>query len=153
MAFLPDAQRGYLPYFLLFVCTHIRCSHRFCYILTVLQESVSALIHTVVCFTAHPDISMAVFSGPRRPPPSGLLAHVYGVKNIYTGLIRAYAAYHIANPELYQLAMWSCAGVLFLYGLECFVYNTARLRECTWPFILAGSGTVWMIMQKEWYTA
>src|SRR3569833_4617351 len=108
MAFLPDAQRGYLPYFLLFVCTHIRCSHRFCYILTVLQESVSALIHTVVCFTAHPDISMAVFSGPRRPPPSGLLAHVYGVFFFFSGLFCVFVVFLFVFPVLFLFVLWCC---------------------------------------------
>lgn len=94
---------------------------------------------------------MKPFSGPEAPPPTKLLAHVYGIKNIYTGLIRAYAAYHIRNPELYSLAMWTFVGVLFLYGGELLVWKTVRLREAIIPFVTAGLGLFWMLQAREWY--
>lgn len=94
---------------------------------------------------------MASFSGPNRPPPTALLAHVYAVKNSYTAAIRLYAAYHISNPQLYELAMFSLIGVLFLYTTELFIWRTARLKECVFPFIFAGSGLIWMIATKDFY--
>lgn len=94
---------------------------------------------------------MKAFSGAEAPPPHPLLAHVYGVKNFYTSLIRLYAAYNLANPLLYDLAIWTFVGVLFLYITEVFVYETARIREASFPYVIAGSSFVWMMLQRDWY--
>ncbi|KAI1320148.1 ergosterol biosynthesis protein-like protein Erg28 [Xylariaceae sp. FL0255] len=125
---------GYLPYFLLLPAT-------------------VAVIHSVVCYLIPPSISMKAFSGPNAPPANGVLARVYGVKNIYTGAIRFYAAYHISNPQVYDLAMLTFAGVLFLYGAELFVYKTSRFREVSEPFLMSGSTLIWMLNQRSWYTS
>jgi len=91
------------------------------------------------------------FRGPARPEPNGLLARVYGVKNVYTSLIRAYAAYHITNPELYTLAMCTLAGVLFLYTTELVYYRTVRPQDYTIPFLTATLGLAWMYAQRDFY--
>ncbi|KAI1261527.1 ergosterol biosynthesis protein-like protein Erg28 [Xylariaceae sp. FL1019] len=131
MAWLPQHE-GYLPYFLLMPAT-------------------MAAIHTVVCYIAPPTASTKQFSGPAAPPPTGLLARTYGVKNFYTSAIRFYAAYHIANPQVYDLATLTFAGVLFLYTGEVFVYKTSRMREMWSSFLLAGTGFFWMMAQRDWY--
>jgi hypothetical protein len=94
---------------------------------------------------------MKAFSGPKAPPPTNLLAHVYGTKNIYTGLIRTYAAYNITNPVVYDLAILTFVGVLFLYGGEHLVYQNAKLREASFPYVLAGGGMLWMLTQRGYY--
>ncbi|KAL2160755.1 hypothetical protein VTH06DRAFT_952 [Thermothelomyces fergusii] len=129
---LASVADGYLPYFLLF-------------------ESVAAAIHTVVCYVSPPAVSLKQFSGPKRPPPTLLLAHVYGIKNLYTALIRGYAAYHISNRPVYDLAMFSFAGVLALYVGEFAIWKTAAWREVRFPFILSGTSLVWMLAQRSWY--
>ena len=78
---------------------------------------------------------------------------MYGTKNVYTGLIRLYAAYHIANPELYTLAMLTFAGVLFLYGTEHLIWRTVGTKEASIPYITVTIALVWMQTQKEWYLA
>ncbi|KAK6206029.1 hypothetical protein LQW54_007968 [Pestalotiopsis sp. IQ-011] len=131
-ALLPQHD-GLLPYFLLYA-------------------GVSAMIHSAVCYAKSPSTSLTAFSGPARPsPPPGLLARVYGVKNIYTGTIRLYAAYAITNGALYDLAAATFAGVLFLYGTELLVYKTVRMREGSFAFVTAGTGLVWMLSQRGWY--
>ncbi|KAK4183136.1 hypothetical protein QBC35DRAFT_508631 [Podospora australis] len=110
-----------------------------------------ALMHSAVCYLSSPSVALKQFSGPQRPQPTGLSARVYGVKNVYTGLIRVYAAYHVTNPQLYALAQWTFAGVLFLYLTELFVYRTARLKECAFPFVFAGSAMVWTVVQRGFY--
>ncbi|KAK4195443.1 ergosterol biosynthesis protein-like protein Erg28 [Triangularia verruculosa] len=129
---LPSAQDGYLPYLLLF-------------------NSIAATIHTVVCYASAPAVALKQFSGPKRPPPTLLLAHVYGIKNLYTALIRGYAAYYIGNQQVYDLAIFTFAGVLILYVGEFAVWRTASLREVMFPFVLSGSSLVWMLAQRDWY--
>lgn len=129
---LPQHQEGYLPYFLLF-------------------EGLAAAIHTVVCYVGSPRTALRQFGGPKAPSPHPLLAHVYGVKNFYTSAIRFYAAYHIGNPQVYDLAILTFVGVLFLYITEVFVYNNTRFREAAEPYVMAGGTLVWMVLQRNWY--
>ncbi|KAK8090484.1 hypothetical protein PG997_005445 [Apiospora hydei] len=128
---LPQSP-GFLPYYLIY-------------------SGMSAVLHSVACYRMEPAKSLKAFSGPARPPPTGLLARVYATKNLYTSLIRLYAAYHVANPQLYDLATCTFAGVLWLYVTELAAYKTVRMREATFPFVTAGVGLVWMVMQREWY--
>lgn len=94
---------------------------------------------------------MVSFRGAKAPPTNTLLAHVYAVKNVYSSLIRLYAAFHVANGELYDLAMITFAGVLGLYGTEHLVYGTVRLREAAIPYVTSVVGLVWMGLQRDWY--
>lgn len=105
----------------------------------------------MVCYTSNPKAALRQFSGAEAPPPHPLLAHVYGVKNFYTSLIRFYAAYNISNPLMYDLAIWTFVGVLFLYITEVVIYKTTRLREASFPFVIAGTGFLWMMLQRDWY--
>ncbi|KAI0000615.1 ergosterol biosynthesis protein-like protein Erg28 [Xylariaceae sp. FL0662B] len=117
------------------------------------QESFAAAVHTIVCYWGTPRAALVQFSAPGAPPPHPLLAHVYGVKNFYTSLIRFYAAYNMSNPLLYDLALMTQVGVLFLYVTEVFVYKNARVREAIFPYVTAGGGTIWMMMQRDSYVS
>ncbi|KAB5566361.1 hypothetical protein GE09DRAFT_1218625 [Coniochaeta sp. 2T2.1] len=141
MAFLPDSQGGLLPYFLLYT-------------------SLSALLHSAICYLRPAPTTMTMFTtGPSTstssssPPPTPLLAHTYAVKNFYTGLIRLYAAYHIADPKLYDLAIATYVGVVWLYGTETFKYKTVGFEKggSLIPLVQAGGGVVWMVLQRGGY--
>ncbi len=116
------------------------------------QTAFSAWTHSIVCYAAKPGAALKAFSGLRAPRPERTLAHVYGVKNVYTAAIRLAAAYHVDDPWLYDLAVLTFAGVLFLYTTELLIWKTVRLQEFAFPMITAGSGLLWMILQRDWYT-
>ncbi|KFX97053.1 hypothetical protein V495_03457 [Pseudogymnoascus sp. VKM F-4514 (FW-929)] len=129
-AYVPQND-GLLPYYLLYC-------------------GISALAHSAVTYL-NPIASLRQFSGPSAPAPNPLTAHVYGVKNVYTGLIRLYAAYHIGNPQLYTLAQWTFVGVLVLYVGELAIWKTVRMKEGAIPLVTAGLGILWMTIQRDWY--
>ncbi|OKL59942.1 hypothetical protein UA08_04927 [Talaromyces atroroseus] len=131
MAILPSVERGYLPY-ALFV------------------TSLMALTHSVVTYL-RPIPSQIQFAGPSAPPPNTLTAHIYGVKNVYSGLIRLYAAYSIRNRDLYTLALATYLGVFGLYGAELWIWRTVRMRETLSSFIISGTMICWMLLEKSWY--
>lgn len=120
---------------------------------STLKTSASALLHTIVLYLSPPTRSLIVFSGPKAPPhaTSTLLARTYGLKNVYTALIRGYAAYHVTNPQVYALAVWTFVGVLAYYLNEWGVQRTVGTREVAWPFVTAGVGLVWMVLGWEGY--
>jgi hypothetical protein len=70
-----------------------------------------AAFHTVACYI-NPTQSLRPFSGPASPPPSPLLAHTYALTCIYTALMRGYAAWHINDRAMYDLATATFVGVL-----------------------------------------
>jgi hypothetical protein len=117
------------------------------------QVSVSAFIHAVVCYITPPTTALASFRGPSAPPPQGLLARVYAVKNVYTAMIRLYAAYDPTNTAIYDLTILTFIGVLGLYGSERFVFRTVAHRESMFPFVTAGTGLIWMVMQRGHYVS
>ncbi|KAK4118882.1 ergosterol biosynthesis protein-like protein Erg28 [Parathielavia appendiculata] len=131
---LPSSiQDGYLPYLMLYT-------------------SVAGIAHTAWCYLSKdPASSMRMFRGPRSPTPTPLLAHVYAVKNLYTSVIRLYAVYHLNNRPLYNLAMLSYAGVLWLYFTEYAIWQTARGSDTLIPLATSGLGLVWMWVQSDWY--
>lgn len=109
------------------------------------------MAHSIVTYT-NPRKSMVPFQGSNAPVPNALLAHLYGVKNFYTVLMRLYAAYNLhQSRETYHLAMWSYAGVFFLYSTETFVYQTVRPREAAIPFVYSLTGLIWMWTQRDFY--
>jgi hypothetical protein len=75
------------------------------------------------------------------------------MQNVYTGFIRILAAYDIENQALYRLAILSFAGGLFLNGSELMIWKTARLHEIKFALGPSAFGLVWLITQREWYTA
>ncbi|KAI1762956.1 hypothetical protein GGR53DRAFT_499498 [Hypoxylon sp. FL1150] len=66
-------------------------------------------------------------------------------------MIRLYAAYNLSDPLVYDMAIWTFVGVLFLYVTEVFVYKNSRLREAAFPHVTAGMCFVWMMLQRDWY--
>lgn len=112
---------------------------------------VSGVIHTITTYV-NPIPSMVPFQGANAPQPTVLQAHIYGVKNSYTLLIRLYAVYSLhQNQEVYLLAMWSFAGVLFLYTTELVIWQTVRMREAAFALVTAGIGLAWMWIQRDYY--
>ncbi|KAL3480756.1 hypothetical protein BJX99DRAFT_219623 [Aspergillus californicus] len=129
---LPSIQYGFLPFFL--SCT-----------------AVQDLLNSTVAYVA-PIESLEQFSGPQAPDKSPLLAHIYGMKIVYTGLIQIYAAYHITNKGTYDLAIATLIGTVILYISECFVWKTVGVRQAVFRSVMAGLGLIWMIMERDAYT-
>ena len=94
---------------------------------------------------------MRLFSGPNAPTQKQLLARTYGLKNIYTGLIRLFAVMNIHLGPMYYLAMCTFVGVLSFTLLELCVYRTMRPKEAVFGASTSTIALVWMILQKDFY--
>ena len=120
------------------------------------QTGSTALIHSLVTYTQPASRSLVQFQGADAPPHHPLLAHVYGVKNVYTAAVRLCAAYQCGaaaggNAPLYDLAALTFAGVLWLYVTEWRAYGTVRAREAAVPLVTAGAGLLWMVLARGSY--
>lgn len=67
-------------------------------------------------------------------------------------MIRLYAAYHISNPQLYQMAFLTYAVAFVHFIGEWFVFGTVKWgAPIAGPVIISSSGLVWMWLQWGYY--
>ena len=109
-----------------------------------------ATLHGAICYIS-PRASLKPFSGPSSPPHTPLLAHMYGVLNITMGAIRAYTAWDIRNMALYDLALGTYVGVIWLLGSEMVVGRTVRVGDVVVPLCVTVVGLGWMVGARGAY--
>ncbi|EST07740.1 Erg28 [Kalmanozyma brasiliensis GHG001] len=81
-----------------------------------------------------------------------LSARLFGVWNITSAIIRAYAAYNINDKVAYELCMWSFVIALVHFVSETFVYKTAKMGPgMISPLIVASSSFTAMYLQYGSY--
>jgi hypothetical protein len=65
-----------------------------------------------------------------------------------------YAAYHIYDPLVFDLAQWTYGIALMHFVSEWLVFGTAKAQgRFLGPLIVATTSLAWMTLQKGWYTA
>lgn len=102
---------------------------------------------------AHP--SAAPSTAPPKTNPSAttspvtpLSARTFGTWTTITALVRLYAAYHIDNGPVYELALWSFVVAGGHFYTEWLVYGTARWgRGLLGPLCVATGTGAWMVLQ------
>ena len=83
---------------------------------------------------------------------SPLFFRTFAVRTFLSAVIRAYAAYHIDNREVFLLALWSYVIALVYFGTEMVMFGTVRLGGSLVPTMVVAIGTpVWMVLTwEEW---
>lgn len=67
-------------------------------------------------------------------------------------MVRLYAAYHIDNPQIYQMAFWTYVVAAAHFMSEWLYYKTARWgAPLAGPVIVANLSLVWMVAQWGFY--
>jgi hypothetical protein len=89
---------------------------------------------------------------PATSPVTHLQARTFATWNIAVGLVRIFAAYHIHEPAWMHMQMLTCVIGLFHFGMEAFVYKTAR-PSGPWlaPVLVAAINLSWSIAQYGFY--
>ncbi|KAI5858606.1 Erg28 like protein-domain-containing protein [Tricharina praecox] len=81
-----------------------------------------------------------------------LSSRTFGTWTFLSAVVRAYAAYNITNPQVYDICMWSYAIAGFHFVSEWLVFGTASLGAgLTGPLIVSSSSLAWMFTQREFY--
>ena len=89
---------------------------------------------------------------PTASPVNALSARTFGTWTVLSSIIRFYAAYHIDDPMVYQLALWSFVLAGAHFGSEWLYYGTARWgRGLAGPVIVCVVSLPWMLSSWEWY--
>ncbi|KAF2725969.1 ergosterol 28 [Polychaeton citri CBS 116435] len=81
-------------------------------------------------------------------PVTALSARTFGTWTALSSVIRLYAAYNIADPKVYELALWTFGIAWVHFVSEWVVFGTARWgRGLAGPvFVSTGTG-LWMLAQ------
>lgn len=69
------------------------------------------------------------------------------------GVIRAQAAYNVHNKALYDLALGTFVGVIWMLGTEMVVWRTVKMGDVVVPLGITGVGVLWMGWQRGSYIA
>jgi len=134
LALLPDHQ-GLLPKWLMFV-------------------SVVALGNSVQAYsTLH--YTQQVYSGPKgakASPATALSSRTFGTWSLLSAIVRLVAAYHISNPQIYQLAFCTYAVAFAHFMSEWLVFkSTSWGPGLTGPVLISTGTLVWMYLQWGFY--
>ncbi|KAJ9635797.1 ergosterol biosynthesis protein [Coniosporium tulheliwenetii] len=85
-------------------------------------------------------------------PVTPLSARTFGTWTLLSSIIRLYAAYHIDNPVVYQLALWTYAVAGFHFFSEWLYFGTARWGAgLAGPVFVSTGSLAWMLSQWGWY--
>lgn len=81
-----------------------------------------------------------------------LAARLFGIYTALAGVIRVYAAYDLAHPALYQLALLTQLVAVAHFTSEALVFGTLILSwEHLFPLAAGWSGSIWMLLQYSHY--
>lgn len=67
-------------------------------------------------------------------------------------MVRLYGAYHITDPQVYELCIWTYAIAWAHFMSEWWIFGSARWgRGLAGPVIIASVSLVWMLAQWDAY--
>ncbi|KAK8210179.1 ergosterol biosynthesis protein [Zalaria obscura] len=171
--YLPPSE-GLLPKWLLFVRvvhTSLAISQRNTTNPNRAQISVVSMANSIQAYTSLGP-TQRVYTGPRSPtlsstkPPSNIPANVlhstspvtplsartFGTWTAITSVVRLYAAYHIEQQGMYELALWSFGVAWAHFMSEWLVFGTTRWgKGLAGPAVVSTSSLVWMWLQWDHY--
>lgn len=85
-------------------------------------------------------------------PVTELSARTFGTWTALSSIIRLYAAYHITEPAVYELGLWTFGLAFAHFMSEWLVFGTARWgRGLAGPVAVSMGTGAWMLLQWSSY--
>ncbi|PGH35918.1 hypothetical protein GX50_01243 [[Emmonsia] crescens] len=129
-SFLPQHE-GILPKWLLFL-------------------SVVSLINTSQAILS-PTYTALLYN---KSPANAVQSRTFGIWTFITAVVRAYAAYNIDEPHLYDLAMWTFGAAFAHFMSEWLIFGSAKAKgRFVSPLCVSTVTLVWTAMQRGFYLA
>ncbi|KAB5515181.1 hypothetical protein GE09DRAFT_581161 [Coniochaeta sp. 2T2.1] len=164
LAFLPSAEKGYLPYYL-FVFSVVAIGNSLQNFKTLhFTRRIyngrfvpnTSLPPKTATFNPEDSVDKLVPVSPSKATghdqSTPLAARLFATYTFAVGLIRWYAAYGLENRALYQLGIWTHVIAAAHFTSEMLVFKTVRFGwEHLFPLCAAYVGAVWMVVQYDNY--
>ncbi|KAJ4422194.1 ergosterol biosynthesis protein [Gnomoniopsis sp. IMI 355080] len=162
-SFLPSAEDGYLPYYLLLVSVaaigngaqnlftlhYTRRIYNGLFVSNSSAASPDSVSKIIPAATAAKQNKPAAAPSDQVTP---LAARLFGVYTILAGVIRVYGAYRVNDPALYQLCLFTHLLAVSHFTSEIVVFKTLKLGwEHAFPLSAGIGGSVWMTLQYSNY--
>ena len=127
----------------------------------LLQVSLVSVLNSIQAYVSLAP-TQKVYTGPSPTkattpsqalsPVTPLSARTFGTWTLLSSVIRLYAAYHISNPQVYELAFWSYAIAWAHFGSEWLGFGSTRLGAgLAGPLVVSNASLVWMWSQWGFY--
>ncbi|CEP23848.1 unnamed protein product [Cyberlindnera jadinii] len=115
--------------------------------------SVVSIFNSFQCYTSGLALTQRVYENkPQEVTP--LSARTFGTWTLISSVIRFYGAYYLNVPQVYQITFASYSIAFIHFGLEWFVYKTAKLgKGLAGPLVVSTMTLVWMWNQWDYYTS
>ena len=85
-------------------------------------------------------------------PVTPLSARTFGTWTFLASIIRLYAAYHIHDPVIYQISLWTYIVALSHFTSEWLIFGTAKLNAgLAAPVVVASGSLAWMLTVWDAY--
>lgn len=118
---------------------------------TTLQISVVSLGNSIQAYFSLAG-SQQVYAGTSPSRVTDLSARTFGTWTALSSIIRLYGAYHINNPAVYEITLWTFGVAFAHFALEWLVYGTAKLgKGLAGPLIVSTVTASWMVAQWDGY--
>jgi hypothetical protein len=120
-------------------------------LLTPRQLATVSIANSIQCYSTL-TFTKRVYSGqPEQVTP--LSARTFGTWTFVSAIVRLYAAYHINEPHMYQLAFAMFVGAYVHFMSEWLYFKTAKWGAgLTGPIVISTVSVVWMLAQWDYYT-
>lgn len=98
------------------------------------------------------DIPQSTTRKEHASPVTALSARTFGTWTAITSIVRLYAAYHINDPAVYELGLWTFGIAFAHFVAEWLIFGTARWGKGLAGPIFVSTGTgAWMLTQWSHY--
>lgn len=87
-----------------------------------------ALYNGMQCFVPGMRVTDKIYAN-RKDQVTPLMCRMMGTWTLTSAMVRMYAAWHIYDPVVYQMCLWTYAIALGSFLTEVFIYRTAPLTS------------------------
>lgn len=118
-------------------------------------QAYSTLTYTARVYSENPSPQAAAKKNDDAHPTSTanpLTSRIFGTWTVIQSMVRLYAAYHITNPELYQMAFLTYSIAFAHFMGEWFIFKTVKWgAPIAGPVLISTSSLLWMWLQWDYY--
>ncbi|KAL0954847.1 hypothetical protein HGRIS_003786 [Hohenbuehelia grisea] len=83
---------------------------------------------------------------------TGLQARTFAIWTLTSAVVRGYAAYHIHEKVIYDMAIATYVLAFAHFSTELLIFRTAKINPGVLsPVIIASSSLIWMLQQYDYY--
>ncbi|KAI0064757.1 Erg28-like protein [Artomyces pyxidatus] len=117
-----------------------------------LAVAVTAIFNTIQNFTTLKLTRKIYNATPPTEPVTSLQARTFAVWTLTSAVVRWYAAYHIQDKIIYDMALMTYLIAFAHFSSELLIYRTAKLSVAVIsPVIVASTSLIWMLKQYDFY--